>query len=185
MRKLRAEAALAAGRKRAQVFVDAARSAEKSGGIVAAAQNYRLALQACDDPEIRSALGKIAERARTVQLETSVKQAREYEGAERWAEASVKWLAAYECTPEPWIAERIANALTRHGSDLRRAVHFAEQAVLKEPTCAAYRVTLAEAFLAAGLMTRASGEAARALAIEPGNAQAKDLVSRLDPKRRR
>ena len=55
----------------------------------------------------------------------------------------------------------------------------AEQAVLAEPHNVVYRVTLAEIYLDAGLMARAAGEAARALALAPTDSRARALSKRV------
>ena len=78
--------------------------------------------------------------------------------------------------PEPWVAERAANAIRMAGGDLRAAARLAEQAVLAEPGNAAYRVTLGEIYFDAGLHARAAGESARATALAPTDVRAGALA---------
>jgi tetratricopeptide (TPR) repeat protein len=175
-----------AARTRAKVFVDAARAAQELGDIVAAAQHYRLALQLCEDAEVRRALTSIDKQAQTITFESALKQAVEAERAERWATAAARYTTAYAASPEPRIAERIAHALLRQGTDLRRAVSLAEEAVVKEPKSVEFRMTLAEACLAAGLQARAAGEISRALVLAPDHPKAMEIQARVqDASRKR
>jgi len=148
-------------------FLKAGREAEASGDLVVAAQHYRVALQLRDDEEVRLALGRIDHQAQSIVYESSKRQASDAERAENWAVAAARYTAAYEVIAEPLLAERIAHALIREGKDVRRAVKLAEEAVMKEPKNAQFRITLAEACRAAGLKTRASCEAQRAKEIAP------------------
>jgi len=175
----RAEKTRGADRSRAKLFVDAARQAQGQGDIVAAAQHYRLALQVAEDPEVRKALQAIEQDAQKISYESSLKMATAAEKGERWAVAATKYAAAYAAMAEPRFAERTAYALLKQGTDVRRAVSLAEQAVLAEPSQIEFRCTLAEALLAAGLLARAAGEIARALALAPERARAKEIEARV------
>jgi tetratricopeptide (TPR) repeat protein len=154
------------------VFVRAAKEAVERDDVVAAANHYRLAVQCSDDPALRAALQDIDVKARARVRDVSVAGARTAEAAGRWAEAAQKYTKAHGAHPDAWIAERAANAMRREGSDLRRAAQLAEQAVLAEPQNVAYRVTLGEIYLDAGLMVRAAGESGRAVGLAPADARA-------------
>jgi tetratricopeptide (TPR) repeat protein len=162
--------------ERALVFVRAAEEALDRHDFVAAANNYRLAVQCSDDPALRVALEETDAKARVRVRETSLAAARTAEQSGRWAEAGEKYAKAHAAQPEPWVAERAANAIRLAAGDLRAAARLAEQAVLAEPTNAAYRVTLGEVYFDAGLLARAAGESARAIALAPNDVRASALA---------
>jgi curved DNA-binding protein CbpA len=162
--------------ERALVFVRAAEEALDRHDFVAAANNYRLAVQCSDDPALRKALEETDAKARLRVRETSLAAARAAEQSGRWAEAGEKYAKAHGAQPEAWVAERAANAMRLAGADLRAAARLAEQAVLAEPGNAAYRVTLGEVYLDAGLLARAAGESARAMALAPNDVRASALA---------
>jgi DnaJ-class molecular chaperone len=66
------------------------------------------------------------------------------------------------------------NAKTRHSAEVEL-----QTAVRLEPSNASYRVMLAELYRDLGFSKRAQGEAKRALAIEPGNFEARELLKSL------
>lgn len=171
----RAQKSKAADRTRAAVFLDAARAAQENGDIVAAAQHYRIALQISEDPEARKALNAIDKQAQTMTFESALKQAVEAEKAGRWAVAASKYTVAYGSSQEPRYAERIAHALLKLGTDLRRAVSLAEEAVVREPSSVEFRLTLVQVCLAAGLHARAAGEISRAVTLAPEHAKAREV----------
>ncbi len=163
-------------RERADVFVRAALEALGRDDVVAAANHYKLAVQCSDDPALRTALAETDVKARARVRDVSVAGARTAEAAGRWGDAAAKYAKAYGAHAEAWIAERAATAMRRVGADLRRAAQLAEQAVLAEPHNVAYRVTLGEIYLDAGLMARAAGESGRAIGLSPGDARAVALA---------
>ena len=166
------------GRERARVFVEAANLALAKDDLVGAAQHYRLALQCCDGPEIRSALAAVEGQASARTFERAMREATLAEKTERWDEAAHRYAKAYAAIPGAHVAERLANALRNHGADPRRAVKMAEEAVQREPQNVAYHCTLGEACGDAGLWTRARSEAERALALAPSDPRAKALAAR-------
>ena len=161
------------------VFIRAAKEALDRDDLVAAANNYRLAVQCSDDPELRVTLEAIDGKARARVRDKSLTAARAAEQGGRWAEAGEKYAKAYGVHPEAWIAERAANALRLDATDLRRAAQLAEQAVLAEPQNAGYRVTLGEIYFDAGLLARAAGESARATALAPNDVRAAVLAKKV------
>lgn len=163
-------------RRHVRVFIEAAEEAVSRDDMVAAANNYRLALQNDADPALRARLAAIEERSAEQVHERSVSRARAAERLECWADAARYFERANGARPEAWTAERAANALRRAEGDLHRALKLAEQAVIAEPLTVGYRLTLGEVCLAASLVQRAAGEAERALAIEPRNERALTLA---------
>ena len=166
-------------RERVDVFVRAAKEAIARDDLTAAANNYGLAAQCTDDPVVRARFEEVDAKARARARDTNLDAARVAEQGGRWGDAAAKYAKAHGARAEAWIAERAANALYRAGTDLRRAAQFAEQAVLAEPQNALYRVLLGEIYLDAGLLTRAAGEAARALALAPSDPRASALSKRV------
>jgi hypothetical protein len=161
------------------VFLRAAKEALEKDDVVGAANHYRLAVQCTDDRAVHTAFAETEAKAKVRIHDSSLMQARAAESAGRWGEAAAKYLRAYESRPEPWVAERAANAMREDGKELKRAAHLAEQAVLAEPQNAHYRVTLGEVYLDAGVMTRAAGEAGRASALAPNDPRVQALASRV------
>lgn len=161
------------------VFVRAAQEALGRDDLVGAANNYRLAVQVTDDPAIHAAFTEVEAKARTRVHDASLSQAKAAEAAGKWAEAGSKYGRAYEIRAQAWVAERAANALRQDGKELKKAAHFAEQAVLAEPQNAQYRVTLGEIYCDAGLMNRAVGESGRASSLAPNDARVQALASRV------
>jgi len=161
------------------VFVRAAQDALARDDLVGAANNYRLAVQVTDDPAIHAAFNEVETKARARIHDASVAQAKAAESAGRWGEAGQKYARAFEIRAQAWVAERAANAMRLDGKELKKAAHFAEQAVLAEPQNAQYRVTLGEVYCDAGLMNRAVGESGRATALAPNDARVMALASRV------
>jgi curved DNA-binding protein CbpA len=166
------------------VFLGAAREALARGDLVAAVHHYRLAAQCTRDPAVHAALAEIDAKARAHSWSTNLEKARSAERAGRWDEAGAAYARAYGAQPEPWMAERAANALRLAKGDLRHAAQLAEQAVLAEPLNAEFRVTLAEVYLDAGLLARAAGESGRAAAIAPNEARVRALAKLVASRKR-
>jgi tetratricopeptide (TPR) repeat protein len=149
---------------------------------VSAAQNYALAVQACGAPELQVALADVTEQAREQTSERALKAAATAEKAASWDEAVLRYGKAYDAVPSASVAERLAHSLRMQGSDLRRAVKIAEDAVLRAPTNVVCRVTLGSACADAGLWARARGESERALSAAPRDAGALELAARVKGK---
>jgi curved DNA-binding protein CbpA/predicted transcriptional regulator len=183
LQRLYAEKQRRAVQERIDVFVRAAKEALERDDVVAASHHYGLAVQCSNDPALRAAFEATDAKARVRIRDKSLAGARAAEQAGRWEEAGGKYAKAYGAHAEAWIAERAGNAMRLAKGDLRRAAQLAEQAVLAEPNTAAYRVTLGEIYLDAGLATRAAGEAARALALAPNDPRAKALAKLVGKKK--
>jgi curved DNA-binding protein CbpA len=173
------ERVVSEGRQRARLFTDAAKAELAKGNVIAAAAQFQLALDCCDTPEVRSAHEAAEALAQVKRFEINVPKGQSHEREGRWPEAAVAYGRAFAVKPEPWLGERLANALRRSSGDMRLAVRAAEAAVAAEPQNPRYRVTLAEVYSAAGLEARALSEAKRALDLSPGDAAAKELSQRL------
>jgi len=159
------------------VFLQAAEEAIRADDIIGAANNYRLALQCVEDPFVRRKLDAVEELAKSLRHEKSLARARGAERSERWDVAAEQFAKAHEARPAAAVAERAAYALRRSGGDLRKAASLGEQAVALEPRNAAYRITLAEVYLAAGFAVRAEEEVKLALELVPDDARAQELAA--------
>ena len=184
LRRVYAAAQRSEAHKRAAVFVRAAEEAMKVDDVIGAANNYRLALQNNDDPQLRAKLEDVDDRAKTRRFELSMGRARAAERDRKWAEAAFEFSRAYDARPVPEAAERAAYALRMSEGDLKRAASLAELAVVREPKNAGYRVTLGEVYFAANDVERAAAEAERALALAPNDPRAKQLAAAAKKKRK-
>ena len=183
LRRVYAAAQRSEAQKRVAVFVRAAEEAMKVDDVIGAANNYRLALQNGDDPELRAKLEDVDDLAKKRRFELSMGRARSAERDRKWAEAAFEFSRAHDARPGPEAAERAAHALRMSEGDLQRAASLAELAVAKEPKNAGYRVTLGEIHLAANALERAAAEADGALALAPNDPRAKQLAAAVKKKR--
>jgi DnaJ domain len=183
LRRLYSSAKHSEVQRRVDIFLGAAEEAMKKDDVIGAANNYRLALQNTEDPEVRRKLEAIEEAAKSRHYDQSLNRARAAEKAERWLDAASYFAKANSARPDAGLAERAAHALRMSGGDLHRAAELAQQAILADPKNAGYHMTLAEIYLAAKLFTRAAGEAARALEIAPSDRRAKELAAALPKKK--
>lgn len=88
--------------------------------------------------------------------------------------------AAANAVPKEARYHALYGRLLAEHEHTRRTAETELQAALKlDPTNGEYRVTLAELYRDLGLMLRARGEAERALASDPSNQKAKDLLRAL------
>ncbi|HEY3235984.1 MAG TPA: DnaJ domain-containing protein, partial [Polyangiaceae bacterium] len=106
-------------------------------------------------------------------------QAAYEERAGRWSEAARSYERASLGNPQPNFLERAAHCLLEAGGEVRQAVEHAKKAVSMLPNLAHSRLTLARAYLAAGLRTSALGELERAAALAPGDARIQDWLKRV------
>ena len=175
-RRIESEKANKAAKARAQVFADLAQAAFQRGDMASASQHYQLAIQVHVDPVWLQQL-QVARAA--VDHAEAAKRGREAEAMLDWNAAVESWEAAYGARPTALAAERLANALLQSRLDVRRAVTLAQQASLDEPKDLDVRVTLAEALLVAGLVTRARTEINRVLESAPTHERAKAIATRV------
>ena len=168
------------GAKKAQAakFIEAGAAALAKDDLVTAANHYRLAIKYTDDPAVHATYTDLNQRSRDLLCDAYQKQARYEEQQQKWREAANSYAKALEGRPEdPNIAERAAAMLLREGRDLRKAARFAELSVQKNPNNAAFRVTLANVYLGAGLFLRARSELEQALKLAPADAKVKELLA--------
>jgi len=167
------------GRQRARVFAEAGELELAKGNVIAAATQFQLALDCCDTPEVRAAFEAVQGKAQARKVEIHMGRAVAAEQKEQWSDAAAEYAKAHAARQDGRIAERLANAIRLEGGDLRQAARLAEDAVQAEPDNAAFRITLGEVYLDAGLERRAEAEAKRALGLSPKDERAQSLVARL------
>ncbi|HSO41215.1 MAG TPA: DnaJ domain-containing protein [Labilithrix sp.] len=167
---------------RIDLLVGAAESALLANDVAGAANHLRLALEHRDDPRIRVMFEDVDARARALRFDKNLAAARSAELSQRWADAAVFLGRAYEARADSEVASRAAKALRVSGGDLARAAAFAEKAVALAPRNGAYRVTLAEIYLAANRLGRAEEECATARELAPKSESVKALVEAIATK---
>lgn len=170
--------------RRIDVFVQAAEDALRKNDVIAAANNYRLALQNSNDPILRSKLEMVDDMAKLRRFELSLPRGRAAERDGKWVDAAFEYGRAHEARPTAETAERTANALRLSGGDLDRALALAEYAVARVTQDVGYRVTLGEILFALRNLDRAIEECDRVIAVAPNEARAKQLAASLKKARK-
>jgi curved DNA-binding protein CbpA len=140
-----------------------------AGDVVAAANAYRVATTlAPSDEDIARRAEEAQSRADGILAETYTKQAGYEEKNGQWTEAARSWVRVAKARPDDATPhERGANALVKAGGDLHEAARLAQRACVLLPGSAPYRVTLANVYLAAGLMRNARRELETAAQLAP------------------
>jgi curved DNA-binding protein CbpA len=146
------------------------------GDTVAAANAFRVAATLSPhDPTLeRSALDAQAQ-AESVLGETYARQASYEEKTAQWAEAARSWMRVCAVRPNDADAhDRAANAIVKTSGNLQEASRLAERACALDPPESRFRVTLAQVYIAAGLVSNARRELETAAQLDPrdGNIQA-------------
>ncbi len=145
--------------------------------FAAAANAYRIAASlAPDDPAVQATCAEAIRVADAALADGYWKQALYEESLERWPEAALSYSKVCNGRPNNAKAhERVAFATLKSSTNARRAVEFARRAVELDPKSPQFRITLASAYLAAGLEKSALGEIDRAIELAPGDQKIKDL----------
>jgi curved DNA-binding protein CbpA len=162
-------------------YVLAAKVALERKDLAAAANAYRLAVGlAPEDAELKHKLAEVQQQAATELAEGFLKQA-EYEASQgRWAEAALSYANVCPGRPDdPRPHERVAFCTLKTGQNARRAIDYARRAVRLAPQSAEYRLTLARAYMAAGLETSARVEMERAAELSPNDARMREAIAQL------
>ncbi|MEI7893262.1 MAG: DnaJ domain-containing protein [Myxococcales bacterium] len=167
----------AARQAQARKYADIAGEAKDP---VAAANALRVAATlAPDDPEIQRKSEEAQEAAGTVLAESYRKQAVYEEKNGQWPEAAKSWRLVVRGRPNDAMAcERAANAILKAEGSLHDASTLGQRAVALEPTNAAFRVTLANVYVAAGLSLNARRELDAAAQLAPDDATVQALRKR-------
>jgi curved DNA-binding protein CbpA len=162
-------------------YVLAAKVAIERKDLAAAANAYRLAVGlAPEDAELKQKLTEVQQQAATELTEGFLKQA-EYEASQgRWAEAALSYANVCPGRPDdPRPHERVAFCTLKTGQNARRAIDYARRAVRLAPQSAEYRLTLARAYMTAGLEASARVEMERAAEFAPNDARMREAIAQL------
>jgi hypothetical protein len=165
----------------ANKYVANAKAAAAANDPIGAANAYRVAAQLTpDDPEVARGAAEAQAKADVVLGETYAKQAAYEEKNGQWAEASRSWPRVCKARPNDAAAhERAANALLKSEGDMHDAGRFAKRASELAPSNAAYRVTLASVYLAAGLPLGAKRELETAAQLSPQDDTIRSMLKKL------
>ncbi|MDF2691742.1 MAG: hypothetical protein K0S65_125 [Labilithrix sp.] len=179
MRQLRGAAMEIKVQANIELLVKAADDALRANDVVGAANNLRLALSHREDPHLRKKYEEIDARSRVVRFDKNIAPARAAEREQRWADAAVFLVRAYEARPDADVAARAANALRLSGGDLQRAIALAEQAVALDGKNVAHYIALAEAYLAAKRLTSAEDALALVLELAPKDVRGREIAAEI------
>lgn len=167
--------------KLARDHLGTAREAAKNGDWVAATTAYKLALSVLpNDVEIQKEAREAQEKASAVLGAQYRKQATYEERNADWQSASRSWVRVARTLPEDAEAhERAAHAIMKANGNLHEAAQLAQRAIALDPQNPKYRGTLAEVYVAAGLILNAKREAEEALRLAPTDATIQALVKKV------
>lgn len=153
----------------ARKYIANAQSALAANDPIAAANAFRIALKLTPgDAALESQARETDTKADVLLSETYTKQARYEEKSEQWEQAARSWSRVCKARPGDATAhERAANAIVKACGDLHEASRLAARACELDGNNAAFRVTLAGVFEAAGLGLNARRELERAALLAP------------------
>jgi tetratricopeptide (TPR) repeat protein len=165
----------------ARKYAESGMAAKASGDMVAAANSLRVALSFDpDNPELKAAHEEAQRASDQLLAEQYLKQAEYEERSERWADAGRSWQRVARARDSDAKAhERAAHCIVKASGDLHDASTLAQRAVQLQPKSAAYRVTLANVYLSAGLTKNAKRELEAAAQLAPGDANVAALLKRI------
>jgi tetratricopeptide (TPR) repeat protein len=169
LKRLHEERVGAVRRAQLNKYLAMATEAERKQDVIAMAHAYKVVLTvAGDDQTIRAKAEKAIHEADIALADTYLRQAQYEERSQSWAEAARSWGRVASARPSDARAhDRAANALTRAEGDLHQAAEFAKKAIAMDGANAAFRVTLANVYVAAGLLKNARRELEAALQLSP------------------
>ncbi|MDI1445886.1 DnaJ domain-containing protein [Polyangium sp. 6x1] len=162
-------------------YVLAAKVALERKDLAAAANAYRLAVAlAPEDEGLARKATEIQQQAAAELAEGFLRQA-EYEASQgRWSEAAVSFANVCKARgDDPRAHEGVAFCTLKTGQNNRRAIDFARRSVKLAPGVGEYRLTLARAYMAAGLETSARVEMERAAELSPNDARMREAIAQL------
>lgn len=169
-----------ADRQQLDAFVKRGREAAAVGDVVTASNALRIATSLAPlNEELQREAAEMAKRAAVELAPTYARQGEADAANNRWGEAALAFAKACEGRPaDATLHERAAFATLRAGGQARRAADFARRAVELAPTVPDHHLTLARAYLAAGLRRSGEAEIARALQLAPNDARIRDLAAK-------
>jgi len=178
--RMRQEAAVAeANLAQVNRYLEAGRDALTQKDFAGATNSYRIAASlAPEDAAVQATCDAALRQAAAALADGYWKQALYEESQERWAEAALSYSKVCAGRPESAQAhDRVADTTLKSSANARRAVEFARKAIELDARKPEYHVTLARAYLAAGLEKSAHGELERALELAPKEPRIVALVN--------
>ena len=165
----------------ARAYTTRGQQALASNDPVAAANAFRVALSLRpDDPELDRLARETQAKADELLASTYEKQANYEEQNSQWTEAARSWGRVCRVRPNDARAhERGANAIVKAGADLHEAGRLAQRACAIDPGNTAFRVTLANVYLAAGLTLNARRELETAAQQSPQDGTIQAMLKRV------
>lgn len=165
----------------ARKYMASAEAALAANDPVAAANAYRVATTlAPDDADLGRRAREAQVRADAILAETYGRQAGYEEKNDQWADAARSWVRVCRASPTNAHAhERAANALVKSNGDLHEASRLAQRACTLEPENAAFRTTMANVYVAAGLMRNARRELETAAQLAPQDDTIQAMLKRV------
>ncbi|MDC0745873.1 J domain-containing protein [Polyangium mundeleinium] len=162
-------------------YVLAAKVALERRDLAAAANAYRLAVALAPEDEGLARKATEAQQQAAAELAEGFLRQAEYEASQgRWSEAAMSFANVCKARgDDPRPHERVAFCTLKSGQNNRRALDFARRAVKLAPGVGEYRLTLARAYMAAGLETTARVEMERAAELSPNDARMREAIAQL------
>jgi curved DNA-binding protein CbpA len=170
-----------ANKAQAVKYKEAGDLARASKDMVSAANAYRVAVSFDgEDPELMRLFKMTQEAADMALAENYVKQATYEERTGRWVDAARSWARVAKAKPDnASVHDKLANAILQSQGNLHEAADAAKRAIEYGSAMVAYRVTLINIYVAAGLLIAAKRELEQANRMDPGNPAVVALVKRL------
>lgn len=170
---------LDARRRQVHEYLSRAETSMSDAKVVEAVNALRIAVSlAPDDPLLRRRLEDLQNEANKQLADRYIEQG-EYEERERhWADAARSYSRAVAGKPSAHLHERLAHCVLAAQGDVKSAVEHARKAVMLAPNETQVRMTLARAYLAAGMRESGIGELERAAALAPTDDTIKEYLRR-------
>ncbi len=170
---------LDARRRQAQEYVTRAEASVADKRLVEAVNALRIAVSLIpDDPVLRQRLEDLQAEASRELADRYLEQAEYEEREHHFTEAARSYARAIAGKATPRMHERLAFCLLSAQGDVKQAVEHARKAVILTPNDVKFRVTLARAYIAAGMKESAIGELERASALAPTDDTLKEHLRR-------
>jgi curved DNA-binding protein CbpA len=165
----------------AKKYTDNAAASLAQNDPVAAANALRVALSMTpNDETLKLRYDEAQSAANAILAETYSRQAGYEEKSEQWVDAARSWCKVANARPDEAHAhERAAHAIVKANGDLHEAARLAQRACALVPTSTKNKITLANVYIAAGLMLNAKRELELAAQLSPQDDTIQALLKRV------